>query len=400
MTTSAQQWDTMYKASKYCGNQHPTDVLDSLFPDLKPEARVLDLGCGIGRNSILLAQQGFEVHAMDISNVAIEYLRTKMARAGIPAINAWAADLRHEEFNGLYDLILAYGVLNSIEHHWWQKIIDNMKKHTSPGGYNSIVVFNDYSDLSSLDGVNVVTLSKPNEILAEYRGWLLKKEDIRTICHSHGQRRTHMHVVERYIFQKPISKKYFISNVFKENIQNIAVIGPTRPFRSANALGIKQDLFINAAIEVGTFIAKSGRRLVCIPDLGVGKLVFDTYSANSPILPALILKPNYDERFTAIRDSAWEKKITSPVEILQGFSWTEQAIILAQHSDAFLVVGLSCGALMELLWTRWLKKPVYMSLDISSSLPPEVRSRLSIFELPTISNMLQAFKTRHPEHNL
>ena len=37
--------------------------------------KILDLGCGTGRHSIYLAQQGFDIYAMDISKTGIEILK-------------------------------------------------------------------------------------------------------------------------------------------------------------------------------------------------------------------------------------------------------------------------------------------------------------------------------------
>jgi tellurite methyltransferase len=396
VTTSHQHWNTVYENNKHWGNEYPTDFLDSLLPTMKPNARVLDLGCGVGRNALYLAQQGLEVHALDISEVAVEHLRAALPETETQKINVWRADLRIEEFIGYFDAILAYGILNSIERHWWTGIIERMKKHTVPGGYNVVVVFNSLSDDSSVDGIQVVTLADPAEISTIYSDWDMLKSDIRTIRHRHGSRSVHTHVIERYIFLKPLTKKPSSDTLIDGNIQSVAVIGPTRPIISANAVNIKPDLFSIAANDVGTFIAKSGRRLVCIPDSGIGRQVFDAYSANIPVAPALVLKPNQDEQYTKDNDLNWENQLQGPYEILRGFSWEEQASVLAQYADIFIVVGLSCGTLIEILWTNWKRRPVYMSLDLCTPLPREIRSRLSIFELPTVLTMMQAIEMHHP----
>lgn len=53
--------------------QEPAHALVELFKDWQPNAgRVLDLGCGNGRNARYLASKGFEVVAMDYSDSAIK----------------------------------------------------------------------------------------------------------------------------------------------------------------------------------------------------------------------------------------------------------------------------------------------------------------------------------------
>ena len=49
---------------------------------IKP-GRVLELGCGPGRNAIFLAQQGFEVDAVDLSNEGLEWARERAAEKDV-----------------------------------------------------------------------------------------------------------------------------------------------------------------------------------------------------------------------------------------------------------------------------------------------------------------------------
>jgi SAM-dependent methyltransferase len=73
---------------------------------LRP-GRALDIACGPGRHSLLLAERGWEVTAVDSSPVAIELLRSRAAGAGV-AVDARAANLERHEFRieeRAYDLI-------------------------------------------------------------------------------------------------------------------------------------------------------------------------------------------------------------------------------------------------------------------------------------------------------
>jgi SAM-dependent methyltransferase len=49
---------------------------------LKP-CRMLEFGCGTGTNAIYLAQRGFDVTAVDLSEVALEQARTKAKEANV-----------------------------------------------------------------------------------------------------------------------------------------------------------------------------------------------------------------------------------------------------------------------------------------------------------------------------
>jgi SAM-dependent methyltransferase len=57
--------------------------------------RALDVACGDGRNARYLAQLGFEVDAVDVSDVAIAALRSAAADRGLP-VDARVVDLERE----------------------------------------------------------------------------------------------------------------------------------------------------------------------------------------------------------------------------------------------------------------------------------------------------------------
>ena len=68
------KWNEKYKNNKRLLEKRPqskklTDIIKFVKGNL-----ALDIASGIGRNSIFLAQNGFEVKALDISSVALEEL--------------------------------------------------------------------------------------------------------------------------------------------------------------------------------------------------------------------------------------------------------------------------------------------------------------------------------------
>lgn len=67
------KWDRIYSERKPI-DPKPAEVLLQNRHLLPKQGVALDLACGLGANSLLLAEQGLDVHAWDISSVAIERL--------------------------------------------------------------------------------------------------------------------------------------------------------------------------------------------------------------------------------------------------------------------------------------------------------------------------------------
>jgi SAM-dependent methyltransferase len=73
--------------------------------------RVYDLGCGLGRHTVLLAQQGFDVSATDLSPRALVHTGRWLKRAGLAAV-LHPADITVVPFpSGYFDGVVAFNVV-------------------------------------------------------------------------------------------------------------------------------------------------------------------------------------------------------------------------------------------------------------------------------------------------
>lgn len=75
-------WDRRYAEGDYRPRTWPSPFLEEWI-DHFPRGRALDLACGAGRNALRLAEAGFQVEAMDISQSAIEIARAEGRRRGL-----------------------------------------------------------------------------------------------------------------------------------------------------------------------------------------------------------------------------------------------------------------------------------------------------------------------------
>ncbi len=74
---SAQDWDARYRDRDLVWGARPNTWVEAEIA--LPPGRALDLACGEGRNSIWLAQRGWQVTGIDFSHEAIRKARTLAA---------------------------------------------------------------------------------------------------------------------------------------------------------------------------------------------------------------------------------------------------------------------------------------------------------------------------------
>jgi len=120
-----EKWDKKYtEMAGLLAQRSPSELVSGFFKEA-PGTRALDLACGGGRHSLFLAEQGFDVDAVDISTVALAALREK---ADPEKINLIEADL--DTFvpeAGAYDMIVKTNFLD-------RGLIVRAKAALRPGG--------------------------------------------------------------------------------------------------------------------------------------------------------------------------------------------------------------------------------------------------------------------------
>lgn len=89
---------------------------------------ILDLGCGLGRHSILFAENGFKVTACDLSEYAINHLNMWANDKGL-SINTKICDMLDLSFsNNSFDAIFSYHVISHTDTIGVKRVIDELKR--------------------------------------------------------------------------------------------------------------------------------------------------------------------------------------------------------------------------------------------------------------------------------
>ncbi len=119
------KWNRIYSKERLPGM--PSAVLTDNADILPTGGVALDLACGLGTNSLFLAARGLEVHAWDISEVAISHLAEQARSLGLNiqtrVVNITAAALPTES----YDLVVT-------SHYLDRSLPPAIMKAARPGG--------------------------------------------------------------------------------------------------------------------------------------------------------------------------------------------------------------------------------------------------------------------------
>ncbi|MGI8712969.1 MAG: class I SAM-dependent methyltransferase [Solirubrobacteraceae bacterium] len=130
MDDAREKWNRRYRERDASAEPAaPSEWLTENQAELKRHTggRALDLACGTGRNALHLAQLGFTVDALDVSDVAIAQLSASAAQQRA-AVHAREADLEHESLpEQEYDVV---ALLNYLQRDLFGSIGESLR----PGG--------------------------------------------------------------------------------------------------------------------------------------------------------------------------------------------------------------------------------------------------------------------------
>ena len=179
----------------------PTVDVNEYYTIFPPKARVLDVGCGEGRNAIFLAKQGHTVDAFDLSENGIAKAE-RIAQAEGVSVHFFPCDLNDFVFETDYDVVLSHGVLHLPEKEIRDRFIRRMQEHTRPGGYNVVGIFTNRLPATPDNAPFTHSLFDVGELPEKYQGWELVHHNEGTFTDTHPGGIHHEHAFERIIARK------------------------------------------------------------------------------------------------------------------------------------------------------------------------------------------------------
>ncbi len=148
-------WDNFYSNFKYF--YWSNDIVDTIIIDfikninnnlnkkIYNNLNVLDIGCGLGRNSLFLEQKGFNVYGVDISKVAIDNLNKKIKNK----TNFVVGNFLNVKYNSnFFDILVDIDCLSFLDKNDFDKYIKKNYDILKPGGILILRVFREDANYS------------------------------------------------------------------------------------------------------------------------------------------------------------------------------------------------------------------------------------------------------------
>ena len=198
----AERWNERYgKAQSFVYGSEPVAFLvDQVGSLAQRQGTALCLAAGEGRNAVYLAQQGFDVVAVDISAVGLEKCRALARQRGV-AVETVTADLT------TYDLgVERYDLITDFYYHQpdlFPKVMAALK----PGGLFILQNFSiDQPATGRFGPRNPAFLARPNELLRTFDGYRIRHYEDTVVELDEGMHRGPGAVV-RLVVEKSVAAK-------------------------------------------------------------------------------------------------------------------------------------------------------------------------------------------------
>lgn len=109
--------------------------------------KFLDLGCGLGRHSIYMAEKGFDTTAADLSDYGIGHLKRWASEAGV-SVSATVCDMTDLPFDdNSFDCLMAYNVIYHTDTEGFCAALSEIRRVLRDGGelFLTLISKNTYS---------------------------------------------------------------------------------------------------------------------------------------------------------------------------------------------------------------------------------------------------------------
>lgn len=196
-------YEDLYKQDEYYWSYVPSYTCLKVLEFMPPvkKLKLLDIGCGEGRDSVFFARNGYDVTAFDLAESGVVKTKRLAEKLGVK-VNVFQADINEYRLTEKFDILFSNGVLHYMLPELRKEIFDNYKASTEDNGVNMLSVFVDKPFIAPPPEYEETARRWiSGELLGYYHDWKFEFEVEEIFdCNSSGV--PHQHAMTRMLARK------------------------------------------------------------------------------------------------------------------------------------------------------------------------------------------------------
>lgn len=169
-------YDEKYRGKDFFWGTEPGSLARKVLEIRPPldSPKLLDVGCGEGRDTIFFARKGYDVTGFDLSAEGVRKTGA-WARKLKLSVEVFQADLSEFRLEEQFDVIYSSGTLQYVPAELRKDVLDNYKRFTRQGGLHAFMVPVFKPDLPRDPRWDPAEMDWPSgEIMTHYHDWRLE----------------------------------------------------------------------------------------------------------------------------------------------------------------------------------------------------------------------------------
>lgn len=197
------QYERLYESDDYFWGTEPADFLQKLIEAKPPRhgMKVLDIGCGEGKDAVYMAQRGYWVTAFDLTESGIRKTLRLASERGVK-VNAYTADINDFTTDERFDIVYSSGTIQYLAEENIPGFFEKVGRITNPHGLNFFNVFVEKPFLElPPDWDREEKMWKTGDLFSYYADWKIRMID-EVIFEDNSGGIPHFHCMDSILAEK------------------------------------------------------------------------------------------------------------------------------------------------------------------------------------------------------